>query len=156
MSKIIADNFHDQAYLIDVRKPVQVYRNLNRRFDGESGFWSVRQGTVKFHCRTIVLQDAYFIVNEKGRQRVLETKHKTVHAFVRGYLSLVPCFFYEKATQVTYNPYIHKNFVAGETPAVSADYVYLVKQDGMKVFAENILTEAITSDTIESVPVHLL
>lgn len=160
MTKKIADIYEEQISLIDPKKPLKCYRNLNRRLGDEKDFWSVKQGaTVKFHCRAIFLKDAVFLVNEKVRQRVVKNKRKEVHAYVQGYICDRPDYFTVDVDcyEVTYNPYKCQHFVTGGKAAFSADTVGLIKQgNSMKVFAENILTEAIASDTIETVPVHLL
>lgn len=64
-------------------KPVDVYRNLNK-----SGVWySIRQdGRVIAHAQTVVLINVKFVVGEAGRQRVLKTGRRNVHAFARGTL----------------------------------------------------------------------
>lgn len=62
--------------------PVEVYRNLHR------GGYSVRQnGRVIGHTNELILMDAEFVVQEGGRQRVLRTGVKNVHAWVRGYVT---------------------------------------------------------------------
>lgn len=68
---------------IDIDKPVKVYRNLNRK-----GVWfSVCQGgRVVGHAEGLILQDVTFHVNEAGRQRVIATGRKNVHAWARGTL----------------------------------------------------------------------
>lgn len=70
---------------VDKKRRVEVYRNLNRR----DGVWySVRQnGKVVGHTQLLRLRDCYFVVNEAGRQRVLRTGRKNVHAFVLGYVA---------------------------------------------------------------------
>lgn len=69
--------------IVDEWTRVEVYRNLNRR----DGVWySVRQGgRVVGHTRDIKLRKCHFMVNEAGRQRVLRTGTKNVHAWVCGY-----------------------------------------------------------------------
>ena len=58
---------------------VEVYRNLTK------DCYSVRDRSgVLFHTEKIVLKNATFVVRENGRQRVLDTGHKNVHAFVKG------------------------------------------------------------------------
>lgn len=62
---------------------VQVYRNLH------NGRWSVRSaktGLVLAHADEIILIDAMFKVNEKGRQKVIEEQCKNVHAFCQGFV----------------------------------------------------------------------
>lgn len=69
---------------LDNTKPVQVYRNLHKG----SPKYSVRQnGVVVAHTNSVFLKDCQFVVNEKGRQWTLKNKHKTVHAYVKGFLS---------------------------------------------------------------------
>lgn len=69
---------------VDLGKPVEVYRNLNR---GEGVWYSIRQGgRIVAHAQGVMLQDATFHVSEAGRQRVLATGRKNVHAWVRGVL----------------------------------------------------------------------
>lgn len=59
-----------------------VYRNLMRR----DGVWYsiMQRGVVVGHAREILLADVRFVVREGGRQRVLETGRKNVHAFAVG------------------------------------------------------------------------
>ena len=69
---------------LDLKRPVKVYRNLNRK-----GVWfSVCQdGRVVGHAQGLMLGDAKFHVNEAGRQRVIATGRKNVHAWVWGTLT---------------------------------------------------------------------
>ncbi len=63
---------------------VDVYRNLHRKC------WSVRNtktGRVIQHLDELVLTNTTFHVHEAGRQKVLRTKQKNVHAFIRGSLA---------------------------------------------------------------------
>lgn len=133
MTKKIADSYDEQKLLIDPTKPLLCYRNLNRRLNGEAGFFSVKQGAVViFHCRQIFLKDVEFVVNEKQRQRVLASRQKNVHAFVKGYLS-PPISFTEDETY--YNPYKQTQFQVGTVPIYKAEFCRLVRQDKMRVFA---------------------
>jgi hypothetical protein len=154
MTKKIADTFEEQVGLIDPQKPLKCYRNLNRRLGDEKDFWSVKQdGIVRFHCRCIFLKDVVFLVNEKVRQRVVQNKRKEVHAYVQGFICDIS---FTDGYEVTYNPYKCQRFVTGDRSAISADRACLVKRNGMKVFASNILTEQTSSVTIETVQVHML
>jgi hypothetical protein len=151
MSKPIANNYEDQLALLNPEKPCRIYRNLH------TGLWSVKQGVVRFHTNCIFLKAARFIVSEKGRQRVLREKQKNVHAYVEGYICSRPHHFsIDGCYEVTYNPYKFQHFVTGDRPTFFANTVCMIKQNGMKVFAENILTEATSPAMIQSVPVHLL
>jgi hypothetical protein len=162
MTKKIADIYEEQISLIDPKKPLKCYRNLNRRLGDEKDFWSVKQGNiVRFHCRCIFLKDVTFPVNEKVRQRVIANKRKEVHAFVMGFITQTgdaPLFdaYCKDKQEVTYNPYKNETFVCEDRKVISAAMCCLVKRGGMKVFASNILTEQTSSVTIETVQVHML
>jgi len=70
---------------VNPKRRVDVYRNLTKP-DGP--WYSVRQdGAVVGHSRGIDLHKCIFHVNEVGRQRVIRTGHKNVHAYVSGMVS---------------------------------------------------------------------
>lgn len=69
-----------------VDRPVKVYRNLNKA-RGDVWYSVVQGGRVIAHTQEIALIDCRFRVRESGRQRVLTTGTKNVHAFVEGYLT---------------------------------------------------------------------
>ena len=97
--------------MIDLSRPVKVYRNLH------NGLYSVKQGRyVVAHVDSITLVNADFIVNESGRQRVIRDKKKNVHAFISGMVVAVntvkSC---AGMIDVIYNPYLYNNFVYGIT-----------------------------------------
>jgi hypothetical protein len=92
---------------IDETRPVQVYRNLNKK-----GYrWSVRQsGLVVAHANSIYLKGCKFVVNERGRLWVLRNNIKTVHAYVEGwYQANRPRVKFVQP--VFYNPYAYKSFM---------------------------------------------
>lgn len=87
---------------------VECYRNLH--MDGV--VWSVREvnGKVLMHVPVVVLKNVRFVVQEAGRQKVIRTGHKNVHAFAKGELVTDPNEFNRKSrnlgqAQATYNPY---------------------------------------------------
>ena len=132
--KSSAGHFDSVADLIDVSRPVEVYRNLHKKC------WSVRQrGKVLLHTDYITLKDCNFVVNEKGRQKVLETKRKNVHAFIRGYLIHPSKTAFHKEgvefTVITYNPYHNDNFLSNGEDTESADFVDMAY--GMDILANN-------------------
>jgi len=95
--------------LVDLKRPVEVYKNLNR------DCYSVRQdGIVRFHTHTICLKNVEYKVSKAGRQRVLREKRKNVHAVVKGTIVHSRELWYEKlpfaADFVTYNPYKNDSF----------------------------------------------
>ena len=74
---------------VDMKRRVEVYRNLTKK--GAMIWYSVRQGGLVIgHSRSIHLKNCYFTVNESGRQRVIDTGHKNVHAFVTGFIKKSP------------------------------------------------------------------
>jgi len=101
-------------------EPVRIYRNLH------ADCWSVQQRVrqettrgfrhvwrVVCHTDAAVLTNVAFKVYERGRQQVLKTGHKNVHAYAYGVWAEdqtpepeVPHF------QVEYNPRRHRTFVA--------------------------------------------
>lgn len=102
-------------------KLVKVYRNLRDKC------YSVQyRGKVIAHVDSIVLKRAAFVVSEAGRQRVIKSKRKNVHAFVRGYVSMREAL--DKGMRVSYNPYVAGNFAVGEIPIHHADEVHLTKR----------------------------
>ena len=111
--------------VIDIHKPVEVYRNLHKKC------WSVRQGgKVKVHTSYICLQDVKFVVQPAGREKVLREQKKNVHAFVKGYLisakkmnRLTAKMSSWTMDAITYNPYKHPHFTCGEFEAVRAELV---------------------------------
>lgn len=147
--KPVVNTYEGQLALLNPNKLVRVYRNLH------TGLWSVKQGVVRFHTSEIVLTNAKFVVNETGRERVLREKKKNVHAYVIGYIYPPVPFIGE---EVYYNPYTCSNFMIAETPILKASMARLAKyaDNKMRVFAKQMWTESPDSDTIETVPVHLL
>lgn len=114
---------------------VDVYRNLQK------GGLSIRSretnsyGLVIDHDEKVILEDVEFVVNESGRQKVLEEGVKNVHAFARGIIAKEKNDLSDP-TEVTYNPFEYESFVSkeDERPVDNADFVVLCA-DG--VFAYN-------------------
>ena len=82
-----------------------IYRNLH------TGTFSVRyKGKVIDHPTLIWGVNASFKVNAVGREKVILSKRKNVHAFivVESYTEEHPIGF---TKEVTYNPYTHKTFI---------------------------------------------
>lgn len=117
MAKVFIENVSEAmrnlpeflAGLVDLSKPVEVYKNLR------SDCFSVRQGgIVRFHTHAICLKDVEYKVSEAGRQRVLRQKRKNVHAVVKGTIVHSRELWFEKlpfpADWVTYNPYKNDSF----------------------------------------------
>lgn len=88
---------------------VFVYFNLHKRMFSVK---DLRVGRVIAHVDTILVSNATFKVNQKGRLRVLKERVKNVHAGIIGYIS------HERfdgamdlENQATYNPYKEETFV---------------------------------------------
>jgi hypothetical protein len=122
--------------------PYRVYRNLNKKC------WSVQhrpgmglQGwRVFLHINAMLLTDVTFKVSEAGRQRVLSTGRKNVHAYactnnIYVYDSEPPI---DSWTEITYDPRQHDGFVTvtDNQPVSSAKSVLLTSSG--RVFAHHI------------------
>ena len=89
---------------------VMVYFNLHKNL------WSIKSlktGLVIGHAETVILSDVKPRVSEAGRQKVLETKQKNVHAGIVGTLESTRDAIYiiKDFDEITYNPYKYKTFV---------------------------------------------
>lgn len=96
--------------------------------------WSIRRGgKVIEHATDIYIKDAWFVVRESGRQKVIETGHKNVHAFVCSYNveTLVEGMgdtLDNFNSTVSYNPHKSKTFVdASGTPVLEARHVVMTR-----------------------------
>jgi hypothetical protein len=108
---------------------VYVYRNLR------SGLWSIRvNGIVVCHTDYIVLKGVEFKVGKAGRQKVLDTRQKNVHAFVTGHVTRaeLPAWTWTAPQrEARYNPYKYASFVdSDEKPVASAKYADMMVIDG--------------------------
>jgi len=61
-----------------------VYRNLHKDLYSVRILEGPSKGRVVAHCSRIMVENAEFVVSERGRQRVIEERRKNVHAFIRG------------------------------------------------------------------------
>ena len=89
---------------------VKVYRNLNRPGVTYS-IMDARTGLILGHSESVLLSGATFKVSEAGRQQVLRTGHKTVHAFVQGRYEGTEQARVAMHDQVRYDPRKYKTFV---------------------------------------------
>jgi len=127
-------------------KSVAVYYNLHKKClsvqDRKTGLVIKHTNAIKLVGRKSTYGQVEFYVSEKGRQRVLETRQKNVHAYVRGFvhdMTKVKSLEERKARkpktlrQVTYNPYKYEYFVDAKTgePVSYAREVFI---DGQKVY----------------------
>lgn len=113
-------------YFIGVR--VYVYRNLHKKC------YSVRSmetNKVLFHADEITLTDVKFRVGKAGREKVLRTRQKNVHAGVVGYIADVSLLGH--STNVTYNPYKYSSFVRQDESSINEAKIALIDASGIKV-----------------------
>jgi hypothetical protein len=101
---------------------VDVYRNLHT-----TGF-SIRDSKTKqvlCHADYVSLEHCTFHVGEKSRQKVVQDKERSIHAYVKGTLkSLLPLAELH-GDIIYYNPYQTATFVCNTLPIKQADAVYL-------------------------------
>lgn len=107
LRKPIANRYLEQSALIDISKPILIYRNLHTHK------FSVKQGNVRFHTDDIWMTDCTFPVNERIRQKVISIGQKEVHAYIKGFLA--PFSTCSILREITYNPYKAGYFVMGNT-----------------------------------------
>ena len=106
-----------------------VYFNLHKKV------FSIKlRGKVREHTDwAIVLPNAEkveFVVSEAGRQRVLRTGKKNVHAQVQGWLVEDLQLGGSLAQPVSYNPFKGPRFVTEGTPVEGASALTLYAEDG--------------------------
>lgn len=138
---------------------VEVYWNLHKHQ------YSIRsKGRVIMHADKVMLRDAKFVVQPAGRERVLATGQKSIHAFVRGELEgamgyptqwwrdahiWLPWamsesweksdreyerFALREGDQVYYNPMETETFVTGDEPIFEAPMALLKKKPRVYAF----------------------
>jgi len=96
---------------IETDKPIDVYRNLNRK----GQIYSIRQsGKVVAHTTAICIRQAEFIVNSSGKARAIKTMQRNVHAFIRGFYDTDGMGTTAKRNDLpvilTYSPFLTKGF----------------------------------------------
>lgn len=95
---------------LDITRPVQVYRNLNKK----GVVYSVRQGgKVIGYTTNIKLHPCKFHVSEKARLRVVANKCREVHAWIEGYI--VESEIKTNNKTLSYNPYKFAHFYDVQT-----------------------------------------
>ena len=88
----------------------EVYWNLHKRC------FSVRErGRVVAHVDSITLRNALFVVQRAGYERTVREKVRSVHAWVKGEIALLPERTTCPTTLVTYNPFRADHFQVRET-----------------------------------------
>lgn len=123
------------------RMRVDVYRNLHKDCMSVRSREKGDYGKVIRHTRGLKMSNVDLIVRQKGRQNVIATKRKNVHAFLRGVLRwtyVEPNCPLVGMVELTYNPYISNEFYERSTgrPVHHARQV-IVKEN--KVYANGLL-----------------
>lgn len=134
---------------INPLQPVWIYRNLHSK--GQLHLYSIMQKTERYfykpiinngyislaplsisiknkksklviaHTNQIMLRDCEFIVNECGRNRVLKTNSKNVHAFIKGYITDSGMGVDASGSlpaRILYNPYNTNTFLCENLTAI--------------------------------------
>lgn len=119
---------------------VFVYYNLRKKM------WSIRsleaptKNKVIGYSHTVYLKDAIPKVSEAGRQRVLRTKQKNVHAGIIGEITSLEQIIKECnrnpgfPTEIKYNPYKNDSFVDSVQSLFKFQSGFYVKMENKKVF----------------------
>lgn len=127
---------------VDITKPVEVYRCLNRK----GKVYSVRQdGVVVGHTEKITLRNVEFIVNKKGQERCRKTGSRNVHAYMKGYLKKDQTQHQVQYEYVRYNPYTSPGFMLHDERGKEMGVIRYaqhvsIKKDGM-VWVLNVATK---------------
>ena len=102
---------------VEPGQEVQVYLNTH------NDLYSIRDkasGLVLGHATGVHLAKATYHVGNAGRQKVIETGQKNVHAWVEGgFIRALGwrSFFYDGFRVAVYNPLYHETFVDADTLA---------------------------------------
>lgn len=109
---------------------VQVYRNLKFK---DRVVYSIRDAKTRLvlgHASNLLLSGCKFVVNQKGRERVIREKKKNVHAWVEGHFGIIHAGddkIFSEGTEIYYNPYTNTHFEMLECgePIVGANIVWI-------------------------------
>lgn len=96
----------NRILLNDIR--IEVYKNLHKNC------FSVRQqGKVIGHTNSLCIEKCIFHVSTKGRERVISSNQKNVHATIKGYYIEFGDIDETSLCKIKldYNPYINSSFV---------------------------------------------
>jgi hypothetical protein len=114
--------------VIDVTRPVRVYRNLNKK----GVVYSVQQkGKVVAYATQLALTNCHCYVNQNGVQRVRKKQVREVHAWIEGMITSVHS---PTNARISYNPYKFDFFYNTENAeAVSWASYMRFDQDGVHI-----------------------
>ncbi|MGA4519254.1 hypothetical protein ACPA0F_18510 [Solibacillus silvestris] len=103
---------------------VKVYFNLHKKV---FSIKDVETGLVLAHGNDIVIESPTFLVNQKGRERVLRESQKNIHAFIEGSfagINEMPDGVKQSYDHIYYNPYKQDKFTVNETNHNANNYFY--------------------------------
>lgn len=109
---------------------VEVYRNLKFKDRVVYSIRDKKTGLVLGHATDLLLSRCKFVVNQKGRERVLRDKKKNVHAWIEGSFGVIHVGddkIFGDGTPIYYSPYTNTHFEienCGE-PIVEANLVFI-------------------------------
>lgn len=108
----------------------KVYKNLHKNCYSIQNKYS---GLVVEHATTATLLNVSFVVQPAGRQRVLDTNRKNVHAFAVGErLFSNKTGAYDKTfTPIHYDPYEHDYFYTNDGRKVLGCAMLVLNSEGM-------------------------
>lgn len=116
---------------IPVGTRVKVYKNLH---EDCYSIQDAKTGIVIGYCSSIVLTDPTFSVGEAGREKVVRTGQKNVHAKVCGFYASHEASLFGSTTQVTYNPHKYSSFVRKvDESTIKSAKIALLDASGIKV-----------------------
>jgi len=101
---------------------VFVYYNLHKHCWSVKALEGDNKGRVVAHADTVLVYAAQPRVSQRGRERVLRTKQKNVHAGIVGWVNLdnLSNGYTQKDidgwVEITYNPYLYTGFVVKSNP----------------------------------------
>ena len=95
---------------VSKNQKVRVYRNLHKQGTVYS-IQDARTGLVLGYSESVLLSGVAFKVSEAGRQRVLQTGRKNVHAFCEGRYEGTEQARVAMQDAVSYNPRKNQTFV---------------------------------------------
>lgn len=110
---------------------VYVYWNLHNNcfsIKALDGRW---KGKVVAHASQVLIREAEYYVNQKGRERVIENKRKEVHAGVKGQLeSFKPYYGNRRPPNAMYDAAF---MMRAEMDKTDRAYIRFAKEEGVKL-----------------------
>lgn len=121
-----------------------VYRNLHKNLFSVKALEGPYKGRVVLYTDCLLMKNVTFKVSQKGRQRVIDSGVKNVHAGIEGIVEGIrpgldkhphdfPTFKITfdsdyRGKLITYNPFKYNSFVSIDTkqPVKTAQQVYLI------------------------------